>query len=597
MQNNTSYITTHSVQRLQRVLRLTGLMVMGVWTVIFLTRLWWLQLHGGDQWQTQAESNRVIRTLQRAPRGRIIDRNDQVVADNQVVYTQRYQEDGQRKERIIPREEAVAQLATSPANVNKNFARVYPYGPVLSHIVGYIQQPLTSTDMVFGRMGIEYRYNQVLSGVDGATVYERNAHGAANRVLWEQAPEMGNDLKLTIDAELSAVAFAALGTQRGAVIMTQPKTGEVLVLVSKPSFLPYSELPENLEQDAWVPYWEEASQSATLDETWLTERGIAPSISAALDFAWSPFLFRPIAAVYPPGSVYKVVTALAGLEREVIDTSTTVLDEGELKVGEFTYQNWYWRQFGRVEGEIGVTRALARSNDIFFYKLAEWLSPEVLAEFSHWFSFGEKTGIALPGEQAGIVPTPAWKQRTFGERWYLGNTYHMGIGQGDVLVTPIQVNTMMSTLVTAGRQCTPRFVQSEQARCQEVSLSSESVAAVIEGLRGACSAGGTAYPFFTSSYDVICKTGTAEFGGEDERGYRHTHGWLTAAASRQPKQAADAAEFSADVVVTVLVESDDEQPYKEGSRDAGEVAKAVLDWWYVHRVGESGDSTGPTDSQ
>ncbi len=292
-------------------------------------------------------------------------------------------------------------------------------------------------------------------------------------------------------------------------------------MVSKPSFLPETN-PSRAALDQWA---EDIQQQL-----------VAPSLSAALDFPNNPFLFRPMAATYPPGSIFKIVTALAGLEYKAIDERTKVRDEGVLKVGDFEYANWYWRQYGRMEGEISIVRALARSNDTFFYKVAEWLGPERLAQFARHFSLGVPTQQIFPGEREGIIPDPNWKQRKFGEKWYLGNTYHMGIGQGDVLVTPIQLQTLMTTVATRGRKCEPKILLAEADHCSEVSLETESLALVVRGLRQVCSSGGTGYPFFDTPYDVMCKTGTAEFGQEDDQGHRqHTPGLRRRSVDRKDR--------------------------------------------------------------
>lgn len=513
-----------------------------------------------------AERNRIFRQVVRAPRGLILDRNGQALAANEPRYTQLYQANDQLRERILDTDEALSLMATAPAQVRTNFVRVYPFGPVTAHLVGYVQQPQQSGEVVTGRTGVERWQQAELAGQDGTILYERNALGEATRVLAQQPPQPGRPLSLTIDAQLSQVAFAALGSRRGAIIVGIPQTGEILAAISQPSFLPEA----NPSPDELAP-WKEAVE----------EGRVAPSLSAALDFPNNPFLFRPLAATYPPGSIFKIVTALAGLEYGAIDERTQVVDEGVLKVGEFEYANWYWRQFGRVEGSIAIVRALARSNDSFFYKVAEWVGPQRLADFARHFSLGARTQAVFPGEREGLVPDPNWKQRQFGERWFLGNTYHMGIGQGDVLATPLQLQVLMSTVASRGRKCEPKFLLEGAGSCSEVSLEDESLALLIRGLRQACSAGGTGYPFFEVPYEVMCKTGTAEFGQEDDQGHRPTHGWFTAAISRGERQDPETAEFSADLVITVLVESDEEQPFREGSRDAAPIARQIADWWYA----------------
>ena len=540
------------------------------WLVVFLfccvllLRLGWLQIFQRKEYQVLAENNRFSRQIIRAPRGIIEDRYGKVLADNERLYTVLDVSGEQVRETRVDQAEALDRLATAPAQIRMGFQRRYPFGAVIAHVVGYIQRPRESHEILQGRSGVEKQENDFLSGEDGWILYERDARGVATRVLERHDSRAGQTVRLTVDAELSRVAFDALGDQRGAVIVGIPHTGEVLAAVSKPSFLPVYDLENGLAADNQV----------------------APSISTALDFPHNPFLFRPLAAVYPPGSLFKIVTALAGLERDAISLSTQVLDEGKIEVGEFTYQNWYWRQFGRTEGNIDVTQALARSNDIFFYKVAEWLGPQALADFARYFSYGESTEIDLSGEKQGIIPDPAWKQRVFGEKWYLGNTYHMGIGQGDVLATPLQVHTMMSTVADGGRRCVPHLLATHRPSCLELSLSQESLGTVIRGLRLACSSGGTAFPFFTTSYDVMCKTGTAEFGEADEQGHRSTHGWFSVAVNADERQEVRD-DFSTDIVVTVIVESSKAQPFQEGSRDAAPVARKIADWWVENRSGNN----------
>lgn len=535
---------------------------------VFFGRLIWLQMIQSEVYAQLAERNRSLWVTVRAPRGRVLDRTGRVIADNTIAYGQTQVEGDLEREVPLSLEEALPRMATEPAKIRRSYHRRYPYGPILAQIVGYVQQPLFSTDVVTGRAGVERTLNGQLAGSDGSVRYEKNARGQAVRVLAQQEAQPGKDVTLTVDAELSKVAFEALGSQHGAIIVSNPQTGEVLAAVSTPSFYPQSSATE-AELEPWKSF---------------IEKGVvAKNIAEALEFPNNPFLFRPSSALYPPGSTFKIITALAGLEYDAIQSDTLVKDEGKLVVGEFEYGNWYWRQYGRVEGDINVVRALARSNDIFFYKAAEWIGPDRLAEFAKLFTFGQTTGFDLPGEKSGIVPSPTWKQQRFGEKWFLGNTYHMGIGQGDVLVTPLQVHEMMSAVASKGRRCAPRVMQSSPVSCQELSLSPESLELVWQGLRQACSTGGTAYPFFTAPYDMLCKTGTAEFGEANEEGHRPTHAWITAAVSKDPRREPDDPEFTPALVVTVLVESSAQQRFAEGSREAGEVAKRVIDWWWANQ--------------
>src|SRR6185369_9766606 len=171
------------------------------------------------------------------------------------------------------------------------------------------------------------------------------------------------------------------------------------------------------------------------------------------------------------------------------------------------------------------------------------------------------------GEAAGRIPTPEWKQRALGQPWYLGDTYHMGIGQGDVLVTPLQINQATAAIADGGKWCEPYLVRGTKTNCSDVDVKQEDLALVKEGMIAACATGGTAFPFFDNKpVQVACKTGTAEFGPADDKGRRKTHAVFTAMApADHPRYA-----------ITVLIEGTDDHPFLEGSSDAAPIAKELL---------------------
>jgi len=266
---------------------------------------------------------------------------------------------------------------------------------------------------------------------------------------------------------------------------------------------------------------------------------------------------RAVAGLYPPGSTFKIVSATAGLEEGKITEATTYVDTGEVRVGSYVYTNWYFTQYGKTEGEINVVGALKRSTDTLFYKLGEWVGPIRLAQWAKAFGFGKPTGIDLPVEAAGRVPDPSSGQ------WFLGNTYHFAIGQGDLLTTPLQVNVMASIVANGGKVCKPYVLNSkfQTEECKDLQLKPETLRLVKEGMRGGCAPGGTAFPLFNFQPQVACKTGTAEFGDPAGR----THAWLTAFVPADDPQ----------IVVTALVEAGG-----EGSRVAAPIVKKVLEVWF-----------------
>lgn len=604
--------------------RLLWLLVASLfWLGLLATRLLDIQVVRGANFQAEADDNRSIRITLPAERGIFLDRFQHPLVWNERWYAQMDNPEAVFSDQTpISSESALQLMATQSAQVVPRNKRTVAFGPALAHVLGYVgpvdqdilaQRPDLDMQDYVGRLGLELLFDQTLQGVDGWREYEINARVIKQGISDEQQPEPGATITTELDPLTSEIAYRSLGNQRGSVVILDALTGAVVSLVSKPSFDPNTFEMRGL---ATEPRRQKQQQL----QTWFQDEHL-------------PFFNRAVAGQYPPGSVYKLVTALAGLETGAITPETTVVDEGILKVGQYEYRNWYFTQYGRTEGIIDVVRSLARSNDIFFYKTAEWITPNVLAERSKEFGLGEITGIELPAESAGLVPNPAWKEQTIGEQWYLGNTYHMGIGQGDLLVTPIQIARLVQTLAHEGLQCQPYIVSDRNTACNSIGVNADDLSYIIDGMIQACSTGGTAYPFFpynlqfediTDPFEaldagaVACKTGTAEFGGVDEFGYRSTHGWW--AGIVEPKVVDNEVESSAltetlsseksyknmvtnvselsnaelytlwqarvaesgfpeRLVMVVMVESDEDTPYKEGSRDAGPVAKSILDWW------------------
>jgi penicillin-binding protein 2 len=280
------------------------------------------------------------------------------------------------------------------------------------------------------------------------------------------------------------------------------------------------------------------------------------------------FLNRAIAATYPPGSVFKLVTGIAGLSEDKIDRDTQFEDTGEIKVGIYRYGNWYFDQYGRTEGSISLTRALARSNDIYFYKVGEEVGVDKIVYWARKFGLGQKTGIELPGEAAGLVPDRLWKERATGEKWFLGNTYHSHRTRRSAR-DPLQVARMALTAVS-GRVCQVSLLKDSVVKCPDLGLKTEDLELIREGMKGACGPGGTAFPFFEFAPWVACKTGTAQHSGQnandpkDVAGNVLPHAWIVVAYPGE----------NPEMILTVMLES-----AGEGSAEAGPVAKAILEQW------------------
>jgi penicillin-binding protein 2 len=584
-----------------------------------------LQAMQGGKYYAQAENNRFYTQRIPALRGVIFDRYGEPLTLNIQKYF-RVEDPKALYGNLVPieREQALQLLASSEsAKVVTAAERRYPYAHSLAHVVGYVgdvtaedlqRDETLSVGQHIGKAGLEYTYEKILRGRDGEEVFEINALGQKQRHSETVAPQPGQNISSSIDPYVAEVASRALGQHQGAIIISDAFTGEVVALSSWPTFD-----PNTLSQSFPDPVKEQERKQKIRD------------------FFNDPkqlFFNRAISGVYPPGSTFKIVTALAGLDQQKITNSTQVVDEGVLKVGEFEFGNWYYRQYGRVEGPINLTRAIARSNDIYFYKVAEWVGPDGLATMARMMGLGEKVGIDLPAEARGVVPDPAWKVQVKGEKWFLGDTYHYGIGQGDLLTSPLQVAQFTQAVANNGSLCPMVLNRDNKKQCKGINIKPEDIELVLQGMIGTCSPSGTAFPFFQYNASriiegasaqkqiengaVACKTGTAEFGAADERGYRKTHGWFTSIVEihQTPEQkenlsarvASIAAQqketspffditqlsdqelfqlwqkrqkegnFPRRLVITVLVESDEQNPYKEGSRDAGPIVKYMVDW-------------------
>lgn len=557
---------------------------------VLLIRVFDLQVVKASNLKKVAENNRFFHKIVVADRGILFDRFGKPLVFNKPVFYQLKSPNKLYSDRtLVDKSTALELMATSSSSVFTDQYREYVYPESLSQVTGYVG-PVTKEDLdrdadlkvhqTIGKIGLEAVFEDEVKGYDGEVVYETNAKGEIIRTVSEQAPNSGRHVQTSLDGELSEYVFSLIKGKKGAVVVGNPKTGEVLSLVSSPTFnanhftqITMNEVEEQNKKKELASYFQDPNKL---------------------------FFNRSLAGGYPPGSVFKPVTALGALEDKAIDRDTKVDDEGVLKVGEFEYGNWYFRQYGRVEGMVDVVKALARSNDIFFYKTAEWLGPDKLADMARMVGFGKKTGIELPAEASGIVPDPAWKEKAVGEKWYLGDTYHVGIGQGDLLVTPVQVFQAMTLFANKGKLCSPVLVKGKTGNCQDISVSSDHLQTIEEGLVSVCNRGGTAFPFFTwnetEQNKVYCKTGTAEFGAEDAKGHRKTHGWFFAFTRletktdqvrlvKEGKLQKDEVEeqYPQDVLVVVLVESDEEKPFREGSGDAAPIALQILEWMKENR--------------
>lgn len=529
-----------------------GLLLFG--TLILMSRLFELQIIKGAYYHTLADNNRIRHVPIHAARGQVLARNGEILVDNiESQFTVSFSpESGFEKitpEKNSPQEEIITESV-----------RTYPLADKFAHVSGYLgevnEEEVGKSDpaclekgprkigTLVGRSGLEKQYDCTLRGIDGEELVEVDTFGNKIRVLGRKKPTPGESLATTIDYGLQKIISARLQDKKG-VIIASTRKGEILALYSSPSFNPNIFVdPSPLIQDK-------------ITET-LTDKDL-------------PMFNRAIGGSFHPGSVYKPLVAITALETGAIDQNYTYDDQGFIKIDEFIYNNWYFTQYGGKEGQIDLPRALARSTDTFFYKIGELTGIDNIVEWSRKFNLDKRTNIDLPGEIKSLVPSPEWKKAVKGERWYLGNTYHMSIGQGDLSLTPIAVHMTTTTIANRGQYCPPHISQTTSSDCQDLGISESNIDYVVSGMTAACSEGGTAFPFFDFVADsglpagrqAACKTGTAETNEEDE-----THAWFTVFAPAKDPE----------IVLTILIEKGG-----EGSADAAPLAKEILDYWFHNR--------------
>lgn len=553
----------------------------------FLGRLWWLQIWHGSRFGEQARS-RYLRILPiKAPRGTILDRNAFVLAENEPSFTLALLPAEFPMEKEIVRR-LYALTGLSERDLKDAFSRIrsgrvplfeplrvrtgldmemvikvmehrwelpgilvlqetvrsYPFGKLAAHVLGHVGA-VTKRDLEripdlflsdqIGKVGIEGRYDPWLRGKPGREVLEVDAVGAPTRRLRREPAKMGDTLVLTIDVRLQAAAEEALGGQRGAVVALVPKTGEVLVLASSPSF----------------------------DPNWFS-KGAPPRVWHQLfSEPTHPLHNRAIATAHPPGSTFKVVTAFAALLARKATPKTKLLCRGGRRVGRRFFRCW------RRHGWVHFVQAIGQSCDTFFYEMGLRVGPEGLAEAARQMGLGQKTGIDLPGERSGLVPSPNWKGRRYKEAWYPGDTANFAIGQGYLTATPLQMALVACAIANEGMVPRP-FLLKERRRpdgkvitrnrpkpLRHIPAPREIWATLKEGMLWAVYGwGGTARRLRDLPLLVAGKTGSAEHK-EGEK----THAWFIAFAPADDPQ----------IALAVLVEEGG-----HGSEAAVPVAERLL---------------------
>ncbi len=439
-------------------------------------KLYQVQVEQGAKYATLADSNRISARLIAAPRGRIVDRFGQVAAGNSLNWRAlllaeettdvaatlahfnallpldehdraRIERDLKHNRRFIPvtlREfldwEQMAKIEVNAPDlpgvfVDVGTTRHYPFGPDLAHIVGYVAPPseadmgddpvLALPGVRVGRAGVEQFHEEQLRGDSGEVRMEVNAVGRVIRELERDDGTQGDEIGLTIDADLQRAILARLTDMAASAVVMDCTNGEVLAMTTTPSFDP-SLFDSGLSEKQWVE--------------WTTDRK-------------TPLINKATAGVYPPGSTFKMAVGLAGLRAGTLTPTDRITCRGYIDVGDTRFHCWK----GHVHGSLDFRGALKNSCDVFFYEVARRTGIDAVAQAANLFTLGEDPGLDLPGARKGLIPTVAWRRR-HGHAWNIGDTISCGIGQGFVLATPLQLATYCSRLAT-GRAVVPHVTR------------------------------------------------------------------------------------------------------------------------------------------
>ncbi|HTK84350.1 MAG TPA: penicillin-binding protein 2 [Patescibacteria group bacterium] len=516
-----------------------GALQTGLLTVLG-SRLAWLSVVQGSRYRVLAEKNRINMRLLAPARGEILDRNGTPLAVNaqnfRAILIPEQTDDLaaalSRLQKLIPitqrdiqrvMKQAQKSASYAPLEVKENLTwdevslievnlpdlpgisvdegqiRQYPLKDATAHLVGYVgavnkseldedsDQLLSLPNFAVGKSGLEKTYEDQLRGTAGAAQDEVNVVGRVVRELKRDTGVPGKALQLTIDAQLQKYMQDRLGQEKSASgVVMDALTGAVYALSSSPGFD-----PNNFTRGLTPEMWEAMSDDPAL-----------------------PMNNKAVGGLYPPGSCFKMVTAAAGLETGVITENTTQFCPGYFQLGNATFHCWKHEGHGTV----GILDAITRSCDVFFYKMAVDIGVDRIAKYANLFGYGQKTGIELPEEKSGLIPTAAWKKNYTGESWQPGETVVTAIGQGYNQVTPLQLAVMSARLVS-GRMVSPRLVSSVGGvavipdKWPALAVRPRTLAVIREGMNRVCNTqGGTAFAARITDARFLMggKTGSAQ---------------------------------------------------------------------------------------
>jgi len=519
--------------------------------LLVLIRVGWLQLIEGERFLQLSQSSRLRLVPLLNPRGLIMDRKWRIIADNRAFFSVGVvPQNLTEPEKILQKlKEVLPDLDIDKARIkiqatNNPFrpvvlyeqidlskvtyllereqefpsvviltqpVRNYPQGELVASIVGYLGEVskeelknlstlgVESGDLV-GKIGVEKTYNSYLQGEKGGKQVEVDAYGRVLKTISQKDPQPGDTVYLAIDLEIQKIAYEEMGKRKGVVLIANPHTGEILTILSLPSFDP------NL------------FAKRISDKKW----------SELSEHPGDPLENRAVRGEYPPGSTFKIVLVAAALEEGKITPHTTFFCPGSYQVGNRIFKCWKEEGHGRLNLE----EALVHSCNVYFHQVGLKIGVEKIIHYARLFGLGESTGIDLPSEKVGLLPTPEWKKKIYEEKWYPGDTANLSIGQGYILVTPIQMLNLISAVANGGNLLRPRLIekivddngniifQSSPEKIGKIPLSRSTLNFLHQALAGVVERG-TGWRAKNKVVKIAGKTGTVELAGD-----QNPHNWF-----------------------------------------------------------------------
>ena len=591
---------------MQRILIFGLLIFLGLGGL--LLRYGYLQVYEHDKYKTQADNNRIKLISAPPSRGYIYDRNGILLADNQPVFTAMLSPDAvEDPERTLNLLAPIFELTEKDitdilARLNKSnndpvtikidltdaqlaqfserkpffrgvtiqskLTRAYPYDELFAHVIGYVgrindketkqidKDRYAGTDLI-GKIGIEQNYEDILLGQPGYQSVETDAHGNILRQLETKPPIAGNDITLSLDYGLQIVAQQQLDGRRGAIVAIDPKTGDVLAFVSNPSYDPNPFI-------SGISFKDYGALRDDIDQ---------------------PLYNRALQGMYPPASTIKPFEGLGALHYGLRDWNTSIYDPGYFSLPGDSHRFRDWKRGGH--GSVNLEKSIVMSVDTYYYKLAYEMGIQRLHDWMVRFGFGEKTGIDLPNEKSGLMPSPKWKKETYDKNWLPGETISVSIGQGYFLATPLQIANATAMTASKGQHITPHLLKSSDGAAEIDIITKPDGKIDFDGkpsdwtrMHDAMEETvkrGTARGIYTPRYRIAGKTGTAQVKSIAQgKSYdksaidkRHwDHAWFNGFAPVEDPQ----------IALAVLVENGG-----GGSAVAAPIGRALFDYWVLQR--------------